>query len=110
MNELKPCPFCGGEATFLPQSHRMESMQFKDTIACVNCDLLMQANGKYKLFEMWNRRAMNRCKTCKYMTDNAKDANYRKGYCSRWEAGNWYKITADDYCSFWEGMDNGNRD
>lgn len=104
MNELKPCPFCGDKDVVVTKPAMWQGW-------CRNCTSIgAPRTTAEEAIEAWNRRAINSCKTCKYMTDNVKNVNYRNGYCSRWEAGNWYKISGDDYCSFWEGMDDGNSD
>lgn len=50
MNELKPCPFCGGEAT-------MQSGQYAHYVGCENCDAWTHISGtSEKAAAAWNRR------------------------------------------------------
>lgn len=50
MNELKPCPFCGGEAEAVLQTK---------VIHCKKCKITFftQQTAKDRLIEAWNRRA-----------------------------------------------------
>ena len=53
MNELKSCPFCGGEAYFIGES---------PTIKCKNCRVYLLFNpimSKQEAIEAWNRRVDN---------------------------------------------------
>ena len=58
MAELKPCPFCGGEAKLI------YSMPY-NAVQCTKCktwgktivDSYEQQDGKYEAIEAWNRRA-----------------------------------------------------
>lgn len=60
MKELKPCPFCGGEAKYLDMTN--------PKIICTGCEA--QINGVYSmiksrgykeyLYSLWNRRAVGR--------------------------------------------------
>ena len=52
---LKPCPFCGGQAVFVPLS------TCSGYIACVDCNIAIK-NGETwdeKAAKMWNRRCEN---------------------------------------------------
>ena len=57
MNELKPCPFCGGEAKYI------YSMPY-NAVQCKKCkvfgktvvDSYEQKDGKAEAIEAWNRR------------------------------------------------------
>lgn len=66
MDKLKPCPFCGGEATiaqFEPRLHRPIS-NHPYAVYCPNCDLLFgwdtDYGGEFDTVEeaiaAWNRR------------------------------------------------------
>lgn len=55
MVDLKPCPFCGGEAVF------MCGFDGKTTIECINCRVLMDNS-----IAAWNTRAE---RTCEYIGD-----------------------------------------
>jgi Lar family restriction alleviation protein len=51
MSELKPCPFCGGEA---------EATEYNDsdyTIMCKNCHAEIGWREKAEAIAAWNRRA-----------------------------------------------------
>lgn len=50
--ELKPCPFCGGEAEIW---HRIELGYC--TIFCLNCKARIQKNYDNETIQDWNRRA-----------------------------------------------------
>ena len=61
MNELKPCPFCGGEALVEEFPARKG---FEASISCCNCPTSMvsitydtQEEATKSIAEAWNRRA-----------------------------------------------------
>ena len=66
MNELKPCPFCGGEAKFhLCAELDNEGMAavFKDYVGihCVKCRIATPPIiGKSAAAKLWNNRAKNK--------------------------------------------------
>ena len=50
MDELKPCPFCGGEAVL--------GMDFDwFYVYCINCQAQIEKTYKEEAIEAWNRRA-----------------------------------------------------
>lgn len=57
MNELKPCPFCGGEACI----QRHEFIGYADTfgVVCLDCccETRQFFETKKEAIEAWNRRA-----------------------------------------------------
>lgn len=64
-NDLKPCPFCGGEAD-LVVNKAPSSMFFDGRVDCDTCDCFVEmADGGFKTSEecvseltrMWNRRS-----------------------------------------------------
>lgn len=66
MEELKPCPFCGGEAVrkcIFPNRYFF--------VECKNCHVSLPFKGtKEEAIEAWNRR-VNRCQDC--LIDNMID-------------------------------------
>ena len=62
MAELKPCPFCGGEAEFFSDvtftAETGEQIgEIKWFAWCTECSALVSADTKEKAIEAWNRRA-----------------------------------------------------
>lgn len=68
MNELKPCPFCGGEAEYIERGN--EHTGLKETMVhCKSCNTKQTHKwSRYKFdfefvrlrtFEAWNRRVEN---------------------------------------------------
>lgn len=57
MIELKPCPFCGGEAVYMDSHTNPDRPQ--PTIECIDCSCRMAELNKEFLIECWNRRADN---------------------------------------------------
>ena len=51
MDELKPCPFCGGEAEILPEGDYHE-------ITCQICGVFVQAHTYQETCDMWNSFAI----------------------------------------------------
>ena len=60
-NELKPCPFCGGEAEMQVTKHIPSGFDY--TPRCKNTSCCGRSTKKYTVREtavaMWNRRADN---------------------------------------------------
>ena len=54
MTELKPCPFCGSNATL--KYPREGELGYSATITCNKCHVEMWAASKEEVIEMWNRR------------------------------------------------------
>lgn len=53
--ELKPCPFCGGEARY-QKDHTTEC---RDSIWCRNCDFgMFDPDDEGSVVAAWNRRAL----------------------------------------------------
>lgn len=65
MAELKPCPFCGGEAfayAIVPHKHLF--VDFPDYagggfVECVCCAAAVSGDTKKQAIDAWNRRANN---------------------------------------------------
>ncbi len=53
-NELKPCPFCGGEAGFIGDTASIKCKHCGGAFICTNPLL-----SRYEVAEAWNRRADN---------------------------------------------------
>lgn len=52
--EIKPCPFCGGDAGYQP-GHTIE---FRDSIWCIRCDFgMFDPDEQGSVITAWNRRA-----------------------------------------------------
>lgn len=56
MNELKPCPFCGGEH-ILAATHKPIGASEYFMIKCTDCSAEITRTSKRKAYEAWNRRA-----------------------------------------------------
>ena len=58
--DLKPCPFCGGEAELV--EHEVVGYQTDFYVECVTCDCIMCMGGlcyptENEAIEAWNKRA-----------------------------------------------------
>ena len=74
MTELKPCPFCGGEARFKGEHFVGEPSRY--WIECHECPASMEAGDDMeKTIEAWNTRAERTCR------DLYPDSDYHFG-CS----------------------------
>jgi len=51
---LKPCPFCGSDATL--KYPRKSELTYSPTITCNKCNAEIWAGSKEEAIEMWNRR------------------------------------------------------
>ena len=51
--ELKPCPFCGGEAYLTPQNGDPEDSH---EVCCSNCGGYVWGDSKERALSNWNRR------------------------------------------------------
>lgn len=59
MNELKPCPFCGGKAIVEGRHNRFMEWYL---CACPECQISQtgkQYSFRFEAIEAWNRRADN---------------------------------------------------
>ena len=61
--ELKPCPFCGGEALLLTRTrfYILEINRGRRAVFCANddCSAIIFGNTDQEAIEKWNRRAEN---------------------------------------------------
>lgn len=63
--ELKPCPFCGGEAkAYGIPVHKHNFAGLPELggggfVECMNCTACLSENSKEKAIEAWNRRSEN---------------------------------------------------
>ena len=62
MGELKPCPFCGGEAKIFENGEERKSKYyFVDVLCkdmnCRGCSSCLEYRNKQEAIEAWNRRA-----------------------------------------------------
>ena len=53
--QLKPCPFCGGEAVYMDKKTSPDRPQ--PTIECMDCGCSMSEISKEFLIESWGKRA-----------------------------------------------------
>lgn len=54
MSELKPCPFCGGDAKEFTGE---DAKPYRWTVECENCGAHVGEETRYKARLKWNRRA-----------------------------------------------------
>ncbi len=105
MNELKPCPFCGGEDVKANTWTIGITMELYD-VSCTSCRCTSAWHSKKsKAIAAWNRRAnlgscenelIVRCENCKHY--NRIGCSKGFGWCERMDKG-----TNDDfYCSLAE--------
>lgn len=79
MTELKPCPFCGGEAEFYPAAC-IEKGWYIATVQCVSCAAQVcskpgldraEQEANESAIQAWNTRAERTCKPIpKYIDDS----------------------------------------
>lgn len=98
MAELKPCPFCGGEAAFIGETA---------TIKCKKCGGAVIVTNPFmsrmESAEAWNRRAhadvveVVRCKDCKHFSQGMA-----VGICYRVKDKPFIPCCYDHFCSYGE--------
>ena len=59
MNELKPCPFCGGEAHL---EQYQDAPEYFAIVRCSQCDIKAVKDTDEEAIEAWNTRAEKSCK------------------------------------------------
>lgn len=74
MEELKPCPFCGGEA-HTRQEVLLDGTHIGHVVYCATCKISVREYRMKQAIEAWNTRAE---RTCKYVWDEKR----RVWYCS----------------------------
>ena len=66
MSELKPCPFCGGEAYM--ETHRFNNLPDTFSVRCKHCKVQTYSfyNTEQEALNAWNRRAdtPHKCGDC----------------------------------------------
>lgn len=55
MEELKPCPFCGGKARIMMEEEDLPDESFHN-IYCTSCGVQFWTKSKTDAIEAWNRR------------------------------------------------------
>lgn len=59
-NELKPCPFCGGEAEY--RAAKYVRTAFKHSVVCLDCFAsIPPKDSKHEAINAWNTRAERTC-------------------------------------------------
>ena len=102
MNELKPCPFCGGEASL---DYDFNGIGVTYGIHCPECHCAIIDTGTYSKDEAitaWNRRVqpeLTRCEKCVYWD---KSASFMSAHaCAFWSSGKKTRYTENhEFCSF----------
>lgn len=60
-NELKPCPFCGGEAEY--RAAKYVRTAFKHSVVCLECFAsIPPKDSKHEAINAWNTRVERTCK------------------------------------------------
>lgn len=96
MSELKPCPFCGGEAHFVEVGFQDKDDIISPYVICHNCGASTAwYEGKKEAKDAWNRRATmnNELRLCliTYETRVRREKGFKtiteavRGHFHRWE-------------------------
>lgn len=90
MTELKPCPFCGGEAYFDCMEHdaEMNCMDFSPECKCGATIISTERFTRAQAIAAWNTRAAEEGKAelVEALENYAKDYDHERG-CSQWDGG-----------------------
>ena len=75
MAELKPCPFCGGKASYVySEPYNAVKCRKCKTWGKTVVDRYEQQDGKAKAIKAWNRRAANTpCDLCRFNPPSSGD-------------------------------------
>lgn len=65
MSELKPCPFCGGEAELHEYDNQFSEVVY--IISCSKCNCKMELNHESRLVYIWNTRTQSQCERVKQL-------------------------------------------
>jgi Lar family restriction alleviation protein len=76
MGELKPCPFCGGEAVVLGY----EPMRRAYEVCCTHCNVRLFGPEQKSRNEMWNRRTTEATLQARVEELEAENQGWRKRY------------------------------
>jgi len=99
--ELKPCPFCGGEARMVPPDSALPSWY----AGCRHCDQGFCEDSEVGAIAAWNTRADDnrRCENCKYWREPDLDAD-ELSYCALLDIGG---HGPDFFCAHFHEMEDG---
>jgi hypothetical protein len=97
MSELKPCPFCGGEAEF----ERKGTSKVSCIVKCTDCGCTVETGETWASGQSWNTRTQSQCELFTKMlhevanqydgnaaTDWANGANHVFMLFGKWVATN----------------------
>lgn len=96
MTELKPCPFCGGEAEY--RAAKYVRTVFKHSVVCLECFASVPPKAsEQEAIEAWNTRAERTCHV--ELVDQNESDPVGVAICS--ECGsNGFEIQNSNYCSY----------
>jgi hypothetical protein len=86
-NNLKPCPFCGGEARKIKPSCPAHEDCGLWGIKCANCKIIIEDETFYGAWSRWNTRS----------NDFAKDRTSLLKLARKWEKGSIILGTSNDF-------------
>lgn len=100
MENLKPCPFCGGEPRIYKEPFTKYFGEDVKHIVCSTdyCAVLGPFKTEQEAIEAWNTRAERKCINCQ----NYKYMNLgRERYCDMWRIKS--PVVFDDFsCGWWK--------
>lgn len=105
--ELKPCPFCGGEAKEFTGE---DAAPHRWTVECDSCGAHVGSDTRHKARAKWNRRAGTTCeqrRTRRVCYVESSHVEWERGEYSYLEvelscghAFTWDDVTPPDYCPY----------